>query len=465
MSLKVRLTILYTSIVGGIFIFLSATIYSLVTVTLVSQLDEQLENTWNTLRLVTRVNEQGELENSREVVLDSNVIVQAWGRDGTQKETAFSALQLAQALNPEQLNTASPNFSDNFVDSVHFRVLSVPLVVGDRGFGTLQIGAEMSLVDRTQEDLLVVLTISVVIAIVLAAAIGWVTIESALQPLERTREAALQITQSNDLSRRIPSPGRSRDEVSQIVDAFNQNISRLERLIETQRRFVADVGHELRTPLTVIKGNVGLMRQMKTFDEESLVGISEEVDRLTRLVGDLILLAQAEAGKLPLIQEEVELDTLLLDVFHQMTVLAREKQVQLTLGEVDQILVCGDRDRLTQVMVNLISNGIKYTPAKDRVVVNAAKTDDTAWFSIQDNGPGIPQDDLPHIFERFFRAEKSRHRTQDGKGFGLGLSIAYWIVMGHNGRIEVDSQEGVGTVFTVYLPLKSGTCESEKSIA
>jgi signal transduction histidine kinase len=290
-----------------------------------------------------------------------------------------------------------------------------------------------------------------------AATLSWIGTHRALRPLDAVTQTALQITTTNDLSRRIPNIGPSDDEVGHLVQAFNQTLSRLERLIDTQRRFVTDVGHELRTPLTVIKGNVDLMRRIGA-DEEFFESIESEVDRLTRMVGDLMLLAQAEAGKLPMDRKLVDLDTVLLEVFRQMKVLARD-QIKLKIGEIDQVLVCGDRDRLKQVLVNLISNASKYSPANSEVIVTLGKQGGQARLIVTDNGPGIPQEDLPYIFERFYRGEKSRIRSKDGKGFGLGLSIAFWIVRGHEGRIEVSSQVGKGTTFCVWLPLSDGECK------
>jgi signal transduction histidine kinase len=170
-------------------------------------------------------------------------------------------------------------------------------------------------------------------------------------------------------------------------------------------------------------------------------------------------LAQAESGKIPMANQLVELDTLLLDVMNQISILARSKQ-QLHLGDIDQVLVCGDRDRLKQVMVNLISNAINYTPSGGEVTVGLSKSGNQARFTVSDTGPGIPPEDLPHIFERFYRSEKARTRQKD-KGFGLGLSIAYWIVRSHSGRIEVNSTVGRGTTFCVWLPLAEGECGSD----
>jgi two-component system OmpR family sensor kinase len=241
------------------------------------------------------------------------------------------------------------------------------------------------------------------------------------------------------------------DEVGQLIEAFNSTLERLEHLFSAQRRMLADVSHELRTPLTVIKGNISLVRRIGEADPESLESIEAEVDRLTRMVGDLLLLAQVESGKLVMDKMLVELDTLLLEVYQQMKVLAGSR-VTLQLLDIDQVQVIGDRDRLKQVLLNLISNAVQYTPQRGKVTLTLTRQEGQAKFVVSDTGPGIPAEDLPHIFERFYRGEKSRSRGIHG-GFGLGLSIVYWIVRNHGGSIEVESAEGEGTIFTILLPL------------
>jgi signal transduction histidine kinase len=158
----------------------------------------------------------------------------------------------------------------------------------------------------------------------------------------------------------------------------------------------------------------------------------------------------------------VELDTLLLDAMQQMAVLARDR-VKLKLGEIDQVLVCADQDRLKQVLVNLVGNAITYTPTGGEVTIGVGKVESKARITVSDTGPGIPEEDLPHIFERFYRGEKSRTRQKDGKGFGLGLSIAYWIVRNHGGQIDVESTVGQGTTFYVWLPLAAKECKEENT--
>ena len=190
---------------------------------------------------------------------------------------------------------------------------------------------------------------------------------------------------------------------------------------------------------------------MKQFDAESLTGIDQEAGRLTRLVGGLLMLAQAESGKLPLNLRPVELDLLLTEVFQEMHILAGGK-VHVHLNEIDQLMVKGDRDRLKQVLINLVANAIQYTPPNGDVFLSLSKAGDQARILCRDTGPGIPAEDLPHIFERFYRAEKSRTRNKS-TGFGLGLSIAKWIVEHHGGRIEVTSKDCQGTTFAIWLPL------------
>jgi signal transduction histidine kinase len=368
-------------------------------------------------------------------------------------------MTLNRPLDEAGIDVAIPVSRNIVIDNqTRLRVLSVPLTLSGRSIGVLQTAISLSVVDATQRILLLVLAVGAALSMAAAGLAGWFSTNQALKPLEVVTQTALQITRADDLSRRIPYSGPPDDEVGQLIHAFNQTLERLENLFNTQRRFLADVGHELRTPLTVIKGNIDLIRRMDRVDEESLDGIESEVGRLTRMVGDLLLLAQAESGKLTMARQVVELDTLLLESMQAMKVLARDR-LTLKLGEIDQVLVCGDPDRLKQVMVNLISNAIKYTPRDGEVIVGLGKAETRARLTVSDNGPGIPTEDLPHIFERFYRGEKSRTRSKDGKGFGLGLSIAYWIVRNHGGQIEVSQRQPQGTTFCVWLPLAVGECE------
>jgi two-component system OmpR family sensor kinase len=462
MSLRARLALLYTSIVGGILFLFGMAVYVSVSITLTNQVDDTLA--WVATQIVHSAHVGSVGVTLPELDLSTDVYVQFWGRNGQLEAFSPNLSRFTLPLDSTSVSSSRPIYRDVEVGKARLRVLTVPLVVRNskRIIGTLQIAASLSLVETTQRVLLWVLFIGAAISMAVAGLAGWISTSQALTPLEAVTQTALQITRADDLSRRIPYQGPPEDEVGQLIRAFNQTLSRLENLFNTQRRFLADVGHELRTPLTVIKGNVGLMRRMNCTDDEAMASIENEVDRLTRLVGDLLLLAQAESGKLPLARQVVELDSLLLGVLNEMRVLAKDR-LQLTLGEIDQVLVCGDNDRLKQVLMNLIGNAINYTPAGGEVVVGLGKENDKARVTVSDNGPGIPAEDLPHIFERFYRGEKSRTRSRDGKGFGLGLSIAYWIVRNHGGQIDVSSREPRGTTFCVWLPLAQGECQNEQT--
>lgn len=461
MSLRARLALLYTTIVGGILFVFGTAVYVSVSFTLTNQLDDVLVRAANQVVRNSKAGSLG-LSSLPELDLFADVYIQVWGRTGELISSSLNLSGFNSPLDPTSLNSNKPIFHDVVAGNARLRVLTVPLTVrdSDRIIGILQVASSLSLMDRIQRVLLAILFVGAAASMTIAGLAGWYSTEQALKPLEAVTQTALQITRADDLSRRIPYEGSPDDEVGQLIHAFNQTLSRLENLFNTQRRFLADVGHELRTPLTVIKGNVDLMRRMNCTDDESMGSIESEVDRLTRLVGDLLLLAQAESGKLPLANNLVELDTVLLEVMNQMRVLAKERS-QLRLSEIDQVLVCGDQDRLKQVLVNLIGNAIKYTPQGAEIAVGLAKIENKARLTVSDNGPGIPSEDLPHIFERFYRGEKSRTRSRDGKGFGLGLSIAYWIVRNHGGQIDVSNREPKGTTFCVWLPLAENDCRAD----
>lgn len=459
MSLRARLAFLYTTIVGGILFVFGTAVYVSVSITLTNQVDEILVQAANQ---VVRNSKAGSLGFSSlpELDLFADVYIQVWGRKGELISSSLNVRGFNFPLDANGLNSIRPVFHDVQVGNARLRVLTVPLTIqnSERIIGILQTASSLSLVDTIQRVLLVILFVGAAISMTIAGLAGWFSTEQALKPLEAVTQTALQITRADDLSRRIPYQGPPDDEVGQLIHAFNQTLGRLENLFNTQRRFIADVGHELRTPLTVIKGNIDLMRRMNCTDDESMDSIESEVQRLTRLVGDLLLLAQAESGKLPLAQNLVELDTLMLEAMSQMKVLSKGR-LQLRLGEIDQVLVCGDQDRLKQVLVNLIGNAINYTPSGGSVTVGLTKVENKARLTVSDTGPGIPVEDLPHIFERFYRGEKSRTRSRDGKGFGLGLSIAYWIIHNHGGQIDVSNREPNGTTFCVWLPLAEKNCQ------
>jgi len=437
----------------GVLLIFGSAVYLLVSVLLINHIDNQLEATVEDIVGVTKVSPFGDINLISFPMLETtaNVYVQIWGRDGSLMTSSPNISQLSESLDSEYLSINHPIYHETRLRGVHLRVLNVPLIIDDRPVGTLQAATSLDVVDTARQALVYIMGVATIITVMLAAYGSWLAVGRALQPLDTITETAEQINRADDLARRIPYDGPRGDEIGSLIEAFNQTLERLETLFTSQQRFLADVSHELRTPLTVIKGNVDLMRRMRELDDESLTSIDQEAGRLTRLVGGLLLLAQAESGSVSLNMKPVELDTLILEVFQEMKVLAGEK-IKLHLTEIDQVQVNGDRDRLKQVLLNLVGNAIQYTPQNGDVFLSLGIIAEQARLIIRDTGPGIPAEDLPHIFERFYRAEKSRTRGKT-TGFGLGLSIAHWIVDKHDGRIEVDSKQGQGTTFCIWLPL------------
>ena len=451
MSLRLRLTLLYSAFMGGILVVFGLTVYALVNIILLNQVDTQLAGVAREIVRATTVDPTGELRlvSLPQMDMTSSAYVQVWDHDGTLITSSPSIGTLDKPLNPTGLVSGRTMYEDSYLDGAHLRVLNVPLRLRNRVVGTLQVGTSLAVVDATRTSLLSVMTLIAVVAVALVMWGSWVVLGRALAPLQTIADTVDQINKADDLSRRIPMHTGVRDDVAELVISVNQTLERLESLFTSQQRFLADVSHELRTPLTVIKGNVDLIRKFKEADEDLLNSIDQEAGRLNRLVSGLLMLAQAESGRLPLNFSRVELDLLLTEVFTETRVLAGNK-VRVHLNQIDEAIVKGDRDRLKQVFLNLVANAIQYTPQGGEIFLSLSRLGEQARIIVRDTGPGIPAEDLPYIFDRFYRAEKSRTRSM-ASGFGLGLSITKWIVEQHGGQIKVESKEGEGTTFVIWM--------------
>jgi two-component system OmpR family sensor kinase len=333
---------------------------------------------------------------------------------------------------------------------VRLRVLSRPIVLAGRLAGTIQVAQSQA---ATDDALLATRRVlgTVSVSLLLLAAVGGAFLaRTALRPIQAITATTRRITQAQDLGQRIPVSVPT-DELGRLTETINEMLARLEELFKAQQRLVADVSHELRTPLTTIQGNLDLLRLGATDDptarSSTLRAIADETARMRRLVNDLLLLAQADAG-LKLHRQPVEMDTLLLEVYRQAQVMAQG--VTVRLGAEDQAMVSGDADRLRQLLLNLVDNALKHTPpGSGLVTLTLRRAGGWVQVGVEDNGSGIPPEDLPHIFQRFYRADPSRSRPG---GSGLGLAIAKWVAEAHGGRIEVESQVGKGSTFTLWLP-------------
>lgn len=331
-----------------------------------------------------------------------------------------------------------------------WRVYIMPLRANGEVVGYLEASAPLGRLDasmRAFRQALVLLGVSTLAA-------GFVgsgaTASAALRPVSHMIAAARSIAGSRDLSRRVEGPAQ-RDELSELAHAFNTMLASLEAASAAQQRFVSDASHELRAPLTAIQGNLELLEKhpdMSAEDRhEAIKEASREAHRLTRLVADLLALARADAG-VSIPYQRVELDQIILEAVHQARHLATHQQLET--GTLEPFIVSGNPDRLTQLMLILLDNAIKYSQEGGRVVVSLRRSPAGAVVTVTDTGVGIAPDALPHIFERFYRADPARSR--DPGGTGLGLPIARWIVEQHHGQISVDSTPNQGTVVTITFP-------------
>ncbi len=464
MSLRLRLTIWYTAVLAAVLILFGTIVYTTLNYSLTSEIESTLNRTADELLVAGRTPDDLAIT-LRALDLTTNVSVQFLNVGGEIVWVSNNAPHIQGPFDASTLTATENTFTTEQHGNERLRILTVPLVSrpDNEVVAYLQLGATLQIVDFTTRMLLSVLSAGGILALIVAAFIGYIAAGAALQPLDEVTSTALQITRADDLSRRIPQLGPPAGEVGKLIMAFNATLERLDNLFQAQRRFLADVSHELRTPLTGIRGNVDLIRQFGSADDESLEAIGSEVERMTRMVQDLLLLAQAETGKLPLAQETVELDTLMLEVYRQAKVLANDKMI-IKIGREDQARVVGDRDRLKQVILNLVSNAIEHTPNGGEITLELLCDGAHARLSVCDTGQGISAQDLTHIFERFYRRDPSRTRRSGG-GAGLGLSIAYWIARSHDGTIEVESQEGQGSTFTIVLPLVTSECEQNQETA
>jgi heavy metal sensor kinase len=336
------------------------------------------------------------------------------------------------------------------------RVVTMPIMENEKMVGIVQVGSSLEGVEEALHQLLLILFIAVPAALLIASAGGLFLANKALRPVDAITRIARRIG-SGDLSQRIRIK-RVNDEIGRLASTFNEMIAKLEKSFHQVKRFTADASHELKTPLTILRGEVevGLKKKRGLKEYQSILASNlEEINRMSRIVEDLLTLSRADMGELIMEREEIELSALAREVWEDLQLLAKKKRVQLKFVDNGFTRVEGDPLFLRQLILNLTENGLKYTRAGGEVAVRVKgdREQGMVRLLVTDTGVGIPQKDLKRIFDRFYRVDGARSRETGGTG--LGLSICQWIAQAHEGRIAVESKVGTGSTFTVTLPMKN----------
>jgi len=330
-------------------------------------------------------------------------------------------------------------------------IYSRPISLDAHNNYILQIARPLTESQRSLAALSRTLLIASLVTLLIAFGIGWALAGVTLRPIQLITQTAQRIGSERDLTRRVTYAGPP-DEIGQLADTFNSMLHQIEQAyqqvaesLSQQRKFVADVSHELRTPLTTLRGNLGLLRRTPPIppaeQNDILNDMVEESDRLIRLVNNLLVLARADAQR-TLLRAPLAILPVLQDVCRQAQTLAPHRTIKLTSPD---LTILGDRDAFKQILLILLDNALKYTQGD--IHIHAHPAENHVEIKIQDQGPGIPAEKLPHIFDRFYRAEQDTAVS----GFGLGLPIAKALVEGQGGSIQLDSQPGQGSCITLHF--------------
>lgn len=480
MTVRLRLTLWYTALLGATLIFFSVVVYSALATNLQAYIvqDSSRQARLVSLAIGTQLERDLLLFSNRRVQvvfpdLDyfaSSIGVQIADLDGmviaqSDNLTDVMVPGYEQALTDIQQGLSHVYSTE--LDGNPLVVYSEPLVVGRRMIGMVQVVRAVGVSETALNQVSRYLAIGTGLSLVVAAVVGAFLARRELAPLATITQTASSITRAKDLDKRL-SFATLDNEIGKLAATFNEMLDRIQQLFHGQERLVADVSHDLRTPLTTIQGNMELLQRMAStaragtrvdnelfnLVEEIIDETANETERMSKLINDLLLLAQADSGVLKLQMEPVEMDTLLLDIYRQTRRMAEHKRgvgiLEVRLGGEDQALVFGDRGRLRQVLLNLTDNAIKYTPNGGTITLSLENSSGWVQVAVQDTGIGISPEQQQHIFERFYRTDKARSREKGGSG--LGLSIVQWIAQAHNGHVSVQSELQHGSTFTLWLP-------------
>jgi heavy metal sensor kinase len=385
-------------------------------------------------------------------VAREQTVAQLLTNTGEVVEHAGSTLA-AKTLAPEDLvtralTTSSAKLGTVVVAEKRFRLLVVPLK------GTAQlvlVGAGTEAADDSLGRLILVMLLTGPIALIAAGAGGWFTASKALAPIAEMTATAASIG-INRLDERVPVP-ESGDELAELAKTLNKMLARLEEGVDDKRRLIADASHELQTPLAVMRTELDVSLGSPNLGPEAievLESAREETDRMTRIVRNLLTLARFDEGTIQLLRKPINLGALAHEAAESLLMLGRERGVDITV-EGDDIVVLTDPEYIRLVLVNLIENAVKHSGAGTSVSVVLDTAGNEARLSITDTGPGIPEEEQPHVFDRFYRVDRARSKKSGGSG--LGLAIAREIVEAHDGRVELKSRPGHGSTFSIILPV------------
>jgi heavy metal sensor kinase len=331
------------------------------------------------------------------------------------------------------------------------RVLIMPVLTAGQVTNVVQVGISLENMYNTLRRFVLIMAALFPLGLLLAGGGGWLLARRALSPVDHMTRSAQRIS-GEHLTERLLETGTG-DELDRLARTLNEMLTRLDESFRQVRQFSADASHELQTPLTILKGEIEVaLRSGRTPEEYQgvLTSSLEEIERISRLVEGLLLLARADSGVLRMDHKPVAVHELVAEVAAQMQKMADDQGVSLHLEKLTPVTLCGDREQLFRLLLNLMDNAIKYTPAGGRVTLSLCQDGSQAEISVTDTGIGLSEAEQAQIFTRFYRAAQAR--SQSGGGAGLGLCIAQSIAEAHGGKIQLHSSPGQGSTFTVVLP-------------
>ncbi|MGA1824570.1 MAG: ATP-binding protein [bacterium] len=386
----------------------------------------------------------------------TNIIIQIYDRQGNQVASSKNIPRTLE-LPEETVNsllkgdTYRYNIVVKLLDNKLLRLRVFIMPIGKAGAIDffIQVASPLTHIHSSLNKLKALLFILVPLSIVMTSILNVFLAKITLRPLESISQIIGQINEEN-LKLRINTPA-TKDEIKDLADNFNDMLIRLENAFLSQKQFAQDVSHELRTPLTILKGELEVtLKQRRPLGEyeEVLKSCLEEINKFINIIENLLMLARFDCQDMQLAQEKIDLKVLIDDIVKDINILALQKNILIEIDSETTVTIMGDKSKLTRVLFNILDNAIKYTSNEGRISIQVYPDDQWVVLEIQDTGIGIPEKDLPYIFDRFYRVDKSRSKH----GFGLGLSIAQSIMRALNGRIEVESQFSKGSLFRLFLP-------------